>query len=162
MLELVTVHYKKLHKIGMCTTFSVAQEIFFLKEGEKLLQHVTTSYNVSQEVTKTTQPKDWFDSCSKVLFFLKDEISCYNVLQEVTMRCNRLQNQRSPRTSLKVAQKFFFFLKEVMSCYNMLQQVTVRYKKLQKIGMCTTFNVAQEIFFLKEGEKVFTTRYNKL
>ena len=42
----------------MRTTFNDAQEIFFLKKGEKLLQHVTTSYNVLQELTKTTQPKD--------------------------------------------------------------------------------------------------------
>ena len=49
---------KKLQKIGMRITFNDAQEIFFLKEGEKLLQRVTTSYNALQEVTITTQPKD--------------------------------------------------------------------------------------------------------
>ena len=57
-LQLVTKLSKKLQKIGMRTTFNDAQEIFFLKKGEKLLQHVTTSYNVLQELTKTTQPKD--------------------------------------------------------------------------------------------------------
>ena len=52
------MRYKKLQKIGICTTFSVAQEILFLKEGENLLQHVTTSYNTLQDVTKTAQSKD--------------------------------------------------------------------------------------------------------
>ena len=47
-----------------------------------------------------------------------------------------------------------FFLKEVISCYNVLQQITVRHKRLQKIGMRTAFNVAQEIYFLKEEEKL--------
>ena len=52
------MRYKELQKIGMCAAFNVAQEIFFLKEGEKLLQHVTTSYNAFQDVTKTAQSKD--------------------------------------------------------------------------------------------------------
>ena len=38
--------------------FNIAQEIFLLKEGKKLLQHVTTSYNALQDVTKTAQSKD--------------------------------------------------------------------------------------------------------
>ena len=42
--------------------------------------------------------------------------------------------------------------KAVITRYNELQCVTS--KKLQKIGMCTTFNEAQEIFFLKKGEKL--------
>ena len=92
VLQQVTMRYKKSQKVGMCTTFNVAKEIFFLKEGEKLLQHVTTSCNALQEVTKTTQHKDQFDSCSKVPFFLKEGTSCYNVLQQVTMRYKRLQN----------------------------------------------------------------------
>ena len=58
MLQQVTMRPKKLQKIGMRITFNDAQEIFFLKEGEKLLQRVTTSYNALQEVTITTQPKD--------------------------------------------------------------------------------------------------------
>ena len=58
VLQQVTMRYKKSQKVGMCTTFNVAKEIFFLKEGEKLLQHVTTSCNALQEVTKTTQHKD--------------------------------------------------------------------------------------------------------
>ena len=81
------------------------------------------------------------------------------------MRYKILQKQRSPSTSSKVAQKFFFFLKEVISYYSVLQQVTMRYKKSQKVGMCTTFNVAKEIFFLKEGEKLLqhvTTSCNAL
>ena len=45
-------------------------------------------------------------------FFLKEVISCYNVLQQVTMHCKRLQKQYSPRTSLKVLQKFFFSKEE--------------------------------------------------
>ena len=49
------MRHKKLQKIGMYTTFNVAQEIFFLKEVGKLLQHVTTSYNALQDVTKTVQ-----------------------------------------------------------------------------------------------------------
>ena len=36
----------------MHTTFNVAQEIYFLNEEEKLLQHVTISYNAFQEITK--------------------------------------------------------------------------------------------------------------
>ena len=81
------------------------------------------------------------------------------------MRYKILQKQGSPRNSLKTAGKFFFFQKEMISCYNVLQQVTMRYKRLQKIGMCTTFNITQEIFFLKEGEKLLwhvTTSYNAL
>ena len=70
------------------------------------------------------------------------------------MHYKMLQKQCSQKTSLKIAQKFFFFLKEGISCYNVLQQVTMRYKRLQKIGMCTTFNVAQRIYFLKKGEKL--------
>ena len=70
----------------MYTTFNVAQEIFFLKEGEKLLQHITTSYNALQDVTKTAQSNDWFENCAKVIFFLKEVISCYKVFQQVTMR----------------------------------------------------------------------------
>ena len=98
----------------MYPTFNVAQEIFFLKEGKKLLQPVTTSSNSLQDVTKTAQLNDWFESCAKVIFFLK----------------------------------------EVISCYNVLQQVTMRYKRLQKIGLRTTFNVAQEIYFLNDREKL--------
>ena len=49
------MRHKKLQKIGMYTTFSVAQEIFFLKEVEKLLQHVTIIYNALQDFTKTAQ-----------------------------------------------------------------------------------------------------------
>ena len=113
VLQQVAMRYKKLQKIAMCTTFNVTQEVFFLKEGEKLLQHVTTSYNALQDITKTAQSKDQFGSCSKVICFLK----------------------------------------EVISCYNVLQQVAMRYKKLQKIGMCTTFNIPQGIFFLNEGGK---------
>ena len=113
-LQWVTLRYKKLQKIVMYTTFNVAQEIFFLKEGKKLLQHVTTSSNALQDVTKTAQSNDWFESCAKVIFFLK----------------------------------------EVISSYNVLQQVTMRYKRLQKIGLRTTFNVAQEIFFLNDREKL--------
>ena len=52
----------------MCTTFNVAQEIFFLKEGEKLLQPVTTSYNALQEVTKSP----WLTVAQKSFFFLKE------------------------------------------------------------------------------------------
>ena len=90
-LQWVTLRYKKLQKIGMYTTFNVAQEIFFLKEWEKLLQHVTTSYNALQDVTKTVQSKDYFESCTKVLFFSKggDKLlqrvtTSYNAFQEVT------------------------------------------------------------------------------
>ena len=97
----------------MRTTFNVSQEICFLKEGENLLQHVTTSYNMLQDVTK----------------------------------------KRSPRTSLAVDQKFFF-LNGGINCYNVLQRVTMHCKRLQEIGMCTAFDVAQTIYFLKEGEKL--------
>ena len=114
VLQQIAMRYKKLQKIAMCTTFNVTQEVFFLKEGEKLLQHVTTSYNALQDITKTGQSKDQSGSCSKVICFLKEMISCYNVLQQVAMR----------------------------------------YKKLQKIDMCTTFNITQGIYFLKEGEKL--------
>ena len=38
----------------------------------------------------------------------------------------------------------------------------MRYKKLQKIGMCTTFNVAQEIFFSEGRGKAVTRRCKKL
>ena len=74
----------------------------------------------------------------------------YNGLQYVTRYYKNNPAQglvwKSPKKS--------FFLKEVISCYNVLQQVTMRYKKLQKIGMSTAFNVAQEICFLKEREKL--------
>ena len=81
-----------------------------------------------------------------------------------------LQKQCSQRTISKVAQKFFFFLKEVINCYNVLQQATMRSKKLQKIGMRTTFNVAQRIYFLMKGEgkscynmlQQVTMRYKRL
>ena len=75
-------------KGGKCTTFNIAQEIFFLKEGEKLLQHVTTSYNVLQEVTKNRQVH-YFQYCSRNLFSEgrgKAVITCNNGLQCVT-RC---------------------------------------------------------------------------
>ena len=55
MLQQVTMHYKRLEKIGIRTTFNDAREIFFLKKREKLLHHATTSYNALQEVTKTAQ-----------------------------------------------------------------------------------------------------------
>ena len=50
----------------------------------------------------------------------------------------------------------------------MVQQVTMHSKKSQKIGMRTTFNDAQETFFLKKGKSCynklqhFTTSYNVL
>ena len=53
----------------------------------------------------------------------------------------------------------------MISCFNVLQQVTTRYKRLQKIGMSTTFKVAEEIFFLNEGDKLLqhaTMGYNAL
>ena len=37
MLQRVILHYKSLPKIGMGTSFKVDQEVFFLKEGDKLL-----------------------------------------------------------------------------------------------------------------------------
>ena len=58
MLQQVAMRYKMLQKIVMCTIFNVTQETFFLKEGGKLLQHVTTSYNALQDITKTAQSKD--------------------------------------------------------------------------------------------------------
>ena len=39
----------------------------------------------------------------------------------------------------------------------MVQQVTMCSKKLQKIGMRTTFNDAQAIFFLKKGKSCYNT-----
>ena len=44
----------------------------------------------------------------KSYFFLKEVISYYSVLQQVTMRYKKLQKQLSPRNSLTVAQKFLF------------------------------------------------------
>ena len=116
----------------MYTTFNVAQEIFFLKEWEKLLQHVTTSYNALQDVTKTVQSKDYFQSCGKVLFFLKEVINCYNVLQQATMRSKKLQ-KIDMRTTFNVAERIYVLMEgEGKSCYKMLQQVTMRYKRFQK------------------------------
>ena len=78
----------------MCTTFNVAQEIFFLKEGEKLLQPVTTSYNALQEVTKSP----WLTVAQKSFFFSKGGISCYNLLQQFTIGFKKLQKQRNSST----------------------------------------------------------------
>ena len=68
MLQQVTMRFKKLQKIGMRTTFNVAQEIFFLKEEEKLLQHVTASYSALQEITKTPQPRTSLKVAQKFFF----------------------------------------------------------------------------------------------
>ena len=58
VLQQVTMRYKRLQKIGLRTTFNITQDIYFLKDREKLLSHVTTSYNALQDVTKTAQSKD--------------------------------------------------------------------------------------------------------
>ena len=55
VLQPVTMRYKKLQKIGMSTS-------------------ITTNYNALQDLTKTMQPKDYFDISSK-FFFLKEEVS---------------------------------------------------------------------------------------
>ena len=72
----------------------------------------------------------------------------YNALQDASKQC-------SLRIRLKVVQKFFVFLKGVIRCYNVLQKITMRYKRLQKLAMYTTFKIAQEVFFLKEEDKLF-------
>ena len=128
-LQWVTLGYKKLQKIGMYTTFNVAQEIFFLKEWEKLLQHVTTSYNALQDVTKTVQSKDYFQSCGKVLFFLKEVINCYNVLQQATMRSKKLQ-KIDMRTTFNVAENL---CSDGRGGEKLLQNVTTSYNALQEV-----------------------------
>ena len=45
----------------------------------------------------------------KFFFFLKEGISCYKTLKQVTMRYKILQKQRSQRTSLKFPKKLFFY-----------------------------------------------------
>ena len=62
-----------------------------------------------QDVTKTMQYKDYFECCSKVLFFLKEVISCYNVLQQVTKRYKRLQKV-SMDITFKVPQEVFLLI----------------------------------------------------
>ena len=60
------MRYKKLQKIGICTTVSVAQEIFFLKEGENLLQQVTIRYKMLQ---KQHSQKTSLKVAQKLFFF---------------------------------------------------------------------------------------------
>ena len=140
--NVLQLRYKKLQKIGICVSYNVTQEIFFSRGRGKA---ATTRYNKLQCITrgyKNNEAQGLVLQLIKSSFFIKEGISYYNVLQQVKMCYKSLQKQRSPRTSLKVAQKFFFFLKEVRSCYNVIQWVKMHYKRLQKIGMCTTFNVA--------------------
>ena len=139
-----------------CSTrnsLKVAQKFFFSsKGGDKLLQRVTTSYNAFQEVTKNRHAH-YFQCCSRNLFSEgrgKAATTRYSKLQCVA----RDYKDTAAKDQFESCPKVLFSLKEVISCYNVLQRVTVHYKRLQKIGMCTTFNVAQGIYFLKEGEKL--------
>ena len=81
------MRYKKLQKISMCTTFNVTQEIFFLKEAQKLLQYVTTSCNALQ---KQCSPRTSLTVAQKFFFskegdkLLLGATASYNALQEVT------------------------------------------------------------------------------
>ena len=122
-----------------------------------------------QEVTKNRHVH-YFQCCSRNLFsegMGKAVITRYDKLQRVT-RCYK--NRAVKGLFRKLHKSSFFFLKEVINCYNVLQQATMRSKKLQKIGMRTTFNVAQRIYFLMKGEgkscynmlQQVTMRYKRL
>ena len=126
---------------------------FFWRKGKScynLLQQVTMRY---KRLQKQRSPGTSLTVAQKFFFFSKGGISCYNLLQQFTIGFKKLQKQRNPSTGWKCP-KSSFFLKEVISCYNVLQRVTMCYKRLQKTGMYTTSNIAQGIYFLKEGEKL--------
>ena len=61
------MRYKRLQKIGMCTTFNVTQRIYFLKEGEKLLQQGTMRYKRLQKIGMCTTL-----NVTQRIYFLKE------------------------------------------------------------------------------------------
>ena len=127
VLQQVTMHYKRLPKKGMGTTFKVAQEVFFSDRRRKA---VITRYNRLRCVTKcykNNSTQGLVEKLIKTSIFLKDVINCYNVLQQVTMCYKRLQ-EKGMGTTFKVAPEVFFLIEEE----KLLQHVTTGYKMLQK------------------------------
>ena len=106
-----------------------------------------------KRLQKQRSPGTSLTVAQKFFFFSKGGISCYNLLQQFTIGFKKLQ-KNGTQVLFESVRKVLFFLKEVISCYNVLQRVTVCYKRLQKTGMYTTSNIAQGIYFLKEGEKL--------
>ena len=95
----------------------------------------------------------------KTSIFLKDVISCYNVLPQVTMCFKRLQ-EKGMGTTFKVAPEVFFSDrrgKAVITRYNRLQCVTKCYKNNATQGLVE--KLLKISLFLKEVVSCKTNFY---
>ena len=110
---------------------------------------VITRCNRLQCVTKcykNNSTQRLVEKLLKTCNFLKDVISCYNLLQQVTMHYKRLQ-EKGMGTTFKVAPEVFFLI-EREKRYNRLQCVTKCYKNSATQGLVE--KLLKISFFLKE------------